>query len=234
MCIGKPPGMVVNRADTVEDGETLQDWTEQHFDVGAYSNTPLQDFISRSGIAHRLDKETSGVMVIGKTPESLAELMRQFKERETQKTYWALTHGVIEPGNGTVHLPLGRNPFNRHKFQIDVFGKVATTRYEVQESFMVDSNDYQDGFTLVHLFPKTGRTHQIRVHMAHLGYPLVGDEVYGGRKRADRDRAWCVRHFLHAAQLTFTHPITHESMSVTAPLPADLQAAIEWVKEHHV
>jgi 23S rRNA pseudouridine1911/1915/1917 synthase len=156
--------------------------------------------------------------------------MRQFKERETQKEYAALVHGLIEPDEGIIHLPLGRNPFNRHKFQVDVFGKIATTHYKVREKFSVHDDDYQDGFTLVELHPKTGRTHQIRVHMAHLGYPLVGDEVYGGRKRADRDRVWCARHFLHAKAIAFSHPITHEQVTFEAPLPDDLEAALSWIK----
>ncbi len=216
----------------------MQDWTESEYKVRSIkyedSDPVLRTtYYERSGIAHRLDKETSGVMLIGKTPEVLAELMRQFKARETHKTYVALTHGLIEPKTGIVNLPTGRSPFNRHKFRVDVFGKSAVTAYEVVELF-TGTGDYQDGFTLVELQPKTGRTHQIRVHMAHLGYPLVGDEVYGGRKRSDRDRAWCPRHFLHAARLQFTHPATHQTLQVEAPLPTDLRTALDWVRTHHV
>lgn len=226
LVICKPPGMVVNRADTVEEGETLQDWVESH--VGAISQSPVQIFRDRSGIAHRLDKETSGVMVIGKTSESLAELMRQFKERETEKEYLALVHGKMSPSETIVNLPIKRSVENRHKFRVDVFGKSAVTGYKVEQIFD-GIDDYQDGFTLVRLFPKTGRTHQIRVHMAHLGYSLVGDELYGGRKRSDRDRDWCPRHFLHAATLRINHPYTNERVQFDATLPNDLQKALDHV-----
>jgi len=237
LVIGKPAGMVVNRADTTEVGKTLQDWVES-YTPGVFrpsgTFTPGVDieetFRQRSGIAHRLDKETSGAMLIGKTPVALAELMRQFKARETKKEYIALAHGIIEPKENTINLPIGRNQYNRHKFQVDVFGKNAITRYLVEKSFM-GVEGYQDGFTLVHCFPKTGRTHQIRVHMAQIGNPLVGDELYGGRKRVEHDRVWCVRHFLHAAKLTFTHPITSLSMTLEAALPEDLVAALEWLKQ---
>ncbi len=236
LVIGKPAGMVVNRADTTEVGETLQDWVESRGqglgDRGQGTEEEKKTFVDRSGIAHRLDKETSGVMLIGKTPESLAELMRQFKARETHKEYIALTHGMIEPKENTINLPIGRNQFNRHKFQIDVFGKNAITRYLVEKQYE-GIEGYQDGFSLVRCFPKTGRTHQIRVHMAQIGNPLVGDEVYGGRKRVERDRLWCLRHFLHAAKITFTHPATFASVTLEAALPEDLVAALEWLEQHH-
>ncbi len=236
LVIGKPAGMVVNRADTTEVGKTLQDWVEQRKqwmgDRVQGTEEEQKTFIDRSGIAHRLDKETSGAMLIGKTPASLAELMRQFKARETVKEYIALTHGMIDPKENSINLPIGRNTFNRHKFQIDVFGKSALTRYQVEKYFVGDA-EYQDGFTLVHCFPKTGRTHQIRVHMAQIGNPLVGDELYGGRKRVERDRTWCSRHFLHAAKLTFYHPVTGEQMTCAATLPDDLVAALNWLENRH-
>lgn len=250
LVVSKPAGMVVNRADTTEIGETLQDWVESRTDYrlwrvedGKSNNdsiiqNPTSIFLSRSGIAHRLDKETSGVMLIGKTPEALAEFMRQFKERETHKEYLALVHGLVEPKETTINLPIKRSIENRHKFHIDVDGKPAVTRYLVEKLFPYselrlttdESRNYQDGFSLVRLFPKTGRTHQIRVHMTHIGYPLVGDELYGGRKRVERDRVWCPRHFLHAAAIEFKHPVSGEVMKVEAPLPEDLQLALKAIK----
>lgn len=222
LVVMKPAGLVVNRADSVAE-ETLQDWIENNIRITKYEarSTTEEDkiFQQRSGIAHRLDKETSGVMVIGKTPESLANLMAQFKARETKKEYLALVHGRVEPKENIINLPLGRSLFNRHKFRVDLWGKSALTGYRVEQYF--------PDYSLVRLFPKTGRTHQIRVHMAHIGYPLVGDEVYCGRKRADKDRLWCTRHFLHAAKLELTHPQTHQIVQFEAPLPHDLQEALD-------
>lgn len=236
LAIAKPAGMVVNRADTVETGTTLQDWVENNFQlpISNYQHSDREEdkiFVSRSGICHRLDKETSGVMIIAKTPESLTELLRQFRERETKKEYVALVHGILEPATGDIQLPLGRSPYNRHKFRVDVFGKTSLTHYQVERVWHSDVTDewYADGFCQVRLHPKTGRTHQIRVHLTHLGHPLVGDELYGGRKRSDRDRGWCPRHFLHAASLTITHPTLTQSLKVEASLPPDLRGAIEWM-----
>lgn len=246
--ISKPAGMVVNRADTTETGETLQDWVESKYEVQSTKYEELDPvlrttYYARSGIAHRLDKETSGVMLLGKTPEALAELMRQFKARETHKEYRALVHGIVEPQENIINLPIKRSVENRHKFKVDVDGKPAITRYSVEQKYDMNTSEprtsnlvpqtyYQDGFTLLRLFPKTGRTHQIRVHMTHIGHPLVGDELYGGRKRVDRDREWCPRHFLHAASIEFTHPITPQIMKIEAPLPDDLQQALQFLSGH--
>jgi len=237
LVISKPPGLVVNRSDTAEAGSTLQDWTEKQsinfqFPI---SNDIEKAFMMRSGIAHRLDKETSGIMLIAKDPKSLAELMRQFKERLTKKEYIALVHGRVEPSENTINLPIGRNPINRHRFQIDVFGKPAVTAYKIisKYQFPISSqteNLYQDGFSLMRLIPKTGRTHQIRVHMSHIGHPLVGDELYGGRKRTQRDREWCPRHFLHAASIEFNHPKTRVRMKIESPLGDDLKEALGYIK----
>lgn len=236
LAIAKPAGMVVNRADTVEKGKTLQDWVEGRVEwtgdrVQGATEEQKKTFLDRSGIAHRLDKETSGVMIIGKTPESLTDLMRQFRERTTQKEYLSLVHGNMDPASGDIQLPLGRSPYNRHKFRVDVFGKTSLTHYQVEHVWNARADDawYADGFSLVRMGPKTGRTHQIRVHLTHLGHPLVGDELYGGRKRAERDRTWCPRHFLHAASLTVIHPIYEQPLRVEASLPTELREAVRWI-----
>lgn len=229
LVINKPPGLVVNRADSVNE-PTLQDWTEHYLHINPklkFQSSNEEVFLQRSGIAHRLDKETSGAMLIGKTPESLASLMAQFKARETKKEYLALVHGVLQPTENLINLPMARSVYNRQKFQVEVFGKIATTGYKVERTF--ENAQYQDGFSLVRLFPKTGRTHQIRVHMAHIGHPLVGDEVYGGRKRSIEDRSWCPRHFLHAAKIgCFTMDKTW--VEFEAPLTDDLVKALAHVQ----
>jgi 23S rRNA pseudouridine1911/1915/1917 synthase len=215
LVIIKPAGLVVNRADTVAE-DTLQDWAENRLEI-----VDDEVFRQRSGIAHRLDKETSGVMVIGKNPTTLRHLMDQFKNRETSKEYLALVHGLVEPNEGIINLPLARSVYNRHRFKVDVFGKSAVTEYRVEKNM--------EGYALVRLLPKTGRTHQIRVHMAHIGHPLVGDEVYGGRKRSVRDRQWCPRHFLHATVLELTHPVTGKRVRFEADLADDLKEALNAV-----
>jgi 23S rRNA pseudouridine1911/1915/1917 synthase len=215
----KPAGVVVNRAESVE-GKTLQDWIEQQYPA-LFSDVDDEVFLTRSGIAHRLDKETSGVMIMGKHPEALQALMSQFKERTTSKEYVALVHGGLQPETGTINLPLGRSVYNRHRFCVDVFGKASVTGYKVEQ--------YIGDYSLVRLYPKTGRTHQIRVHMAHIGHPLVADEVYGGRKRSVRDRLWCPRHFLHAAVLEIMHPVSGEQLRFEAALPDDLKGALDAV-----
>jgi 23S rRNA pseudouridine1911/1915/1917 synthase len=128
----------------------------------------------------------------------------------------------VDPASGIINLPIGRSVYNRHKFHIDVFGKPAITEYHVEKYFA--------NHTLVRLYPKTGRTHQIRVHMAQISHPLVGDEVYGGRKRVKKDREWCPRHFLHAAKIGFWYPdLSKQWMEFEAPLSNDLSKVLTYV-----
>lgn len=219
LVINKPADLVVNRAESVKFA-TLQDWIE---DQAWYVHHDDENYRSRSGLVHRLDKETSGALLIAKTPESLGELQRQFHDREVKKTYLALVHGDIEVDSATVVLPIGRSMVQRGRFVVDPHGRPSETTYEV-------IGRYKDGinlFSLARLYPKTGRTHQIRVHMKHIGHPLVADPLYLGKHRTQQDRAWCPRQFLHAEQLHFTDPDKHEKVSVSAPLRADLQAVLD-------
>lgn len=213
LVINKPAGMVANRAESVKT-ETVQDWVEG---VVPLPKNVDEIFKSRSGLAHRLDKDTSGVMLIAKTPEALMELMRQFKDREVEKTYLALVHGKLDPKEGNITLPLGRMQGGRHKFGVDLSGKVSKTSYKVKKHYQ--------GYSLVELYPKTGRTHQIRVVLKHLGHPIVGDTKYVGRKRAKTDSLWCKRQFLHAAKITFAHPKTKKRVTFEAELAEDLKTA---------
>jgi 23S rRNA pseudouridine1911/1915/1917 synthase len=217
---------VVNRADSVKV-ETLQDWLDQRLEVAAMPISAEYRLLrSRSGLAHRLDKETSGCLLVGKTPDSLRHLLAQFKQREIGKEYLALVHGRLEPDGGIIRLPIGRDSYNRHKWRVDPEGKQAQTTWQTEAFFQGESGMY----TLVRLFPQTGRTHQIRVHMSHLGHPLVSDERYLNKKRYKADQKLLKRHFLHAAKLTFNHPKTGKSLTVQSPIPDDLRQTLEQLK----
>lgn len=235
--INKPSGMVVNRATTVV-GETVQDWVEKHYPLPhfageapvtsinsdkSYSIT-FDDFIARSGVVHRLDKETSGCLVIARTFEAFISLLEAFKERTVKKSYIALAHGKIEPKTGSIDAPVGRLPWNRERFGVDVSGKEARTDYVVAKYYQTKDGEI---LTLVELYPTTGRTHQIRVHLKYINHPIVGDYLYGGRKQSRRDRLYCPRVFLHAASISIPHPITHTVISVQAPLPPELEKIVE-------
>ncbi len=217
--IDKPSGVVVNRAETVKT-ETVQDWMDTRYKIQdlRFMSEEGTYFQERSGLVHRLDKETSGVMILSKTPQAFVELLRQFKEREVTKTYLALTHGVWKAPAGEITLPLGRMHHNRTRYGVREDGRESTTAYTVQEFWKtwqfprelhVDDRGY-GGFSLVTFRPKTGRTHQIRVHAQHVGHPLVGDNLYAGRKRSREDRKWATRVMLSAQSLELVHPVTHE------------------------
>ncbi|HZZ98992.1 MAG TPA: RluA family pseudouridine synthase [Candidatus Saccharimonadia bacterium] len=240
--IDKPAGIVVNRAESVKES-TLQDWAEVQpwFWKGSMDEGVdladadlIQIYRERSGMAHRLDKDTSGTMIFAKNPTALAELMRQFREREIEKTYIALVHGKFGSPNGTIRLPLGRSQNDRERFTVDPDGKMSETQYEVVEFYPTapkwlggkKTKSYQ-GFSLVRLHPKTGRTHQIRVHMGYLKHPLVGDLRYVGRKRSKVDGDWVPRQFLHAEKVSFINPKSKERIQVLSPLAPDLQKVLD-------
>ncbi len=224
LVLDKPAGMIVNKADTTKGERTLQDWLERKFQI---SNFKFQidkesDFYKRAGIVHRLDKETSGVLLVAKTPEAFVQLQRQFKERIVKKTYLALAHGKIEPEEGEINVPVGRLPWNRMRFGVVAGGRDSITKYKVIKNYTLDANPY----TLVELYPKTGRTHQIRVHLKHIGHPIFGDSLYAGRKTSRDDRKLLPRVFLHAAKISFLHPKTGKQVSFESPLPKELSTVI--------
>lgn len=226
--IDKPSGVICNRADTVKV-ETLQDWMADKYQIPIYNsqtnsnNQILNDedyFQQRGGLVHRLDKETSGAMILAKTVEAFVELLRQFREREVVKTYRALTHGIWAAREGIIELPIGRRSDNRQRMGVREDGRESVTAYKVLKEYRgfsfpralrVDDRGYS-GFSHVEFMPKTGRMHQIRVHAKHMGHPLVGDEQYAGRKRSREDRKWAPRVMLQAASLELTHPIKKERM----------------------
>lgn len=224
--LNKPSGMIVNKADTTKGEETLQDWLESNSKLKT-ENIELDeelDFYKRAGIVHRLDKETSGIILVAKTPKSFIELQRQFKERIVKKTYIALAHGKVFPDEGTINVPVGRLPWNRMQFGVVAGGRESLTRYRVLKNFTLNALP----FTLLELYPETGRTHQIRVHLKHIGHPIFSDPLYGGRKQARVDRKTLSRVFLHAAKISFLHPSTHQDVSFESLLSEELQKVLDF------
>ncbi|MGB9707112.1 MAG: RluA family pseudouridine synthase [Microgenomates group bacterium] len=227
LVLDKPAGLVINRAQTTKE-PTLQDWLEDKFEIRDSKFEIPADFVRRAGIVHRLDKETSGVLLVAKTAEAFADLQRQFKERKVEKRYLALVHGKVEPSEGIIKAPISRSPFDRKKFGIFLGGREAETRYKTISNFKCQMSNEE--FTLLELEPKTGRTHQVRVHLKYIGHPVVGDEFYAGRKTARADRRWCPRQFLHAWKISFCHPKTGDLVEFCSPLPKDLEDVLKYLK----
>ena len=224
LAINKPVGVVVNRAESVK-GETIQDWMEQHYPIFSHvSDESVEQaaFVDRSGVVHRIDKETTGILLIAKTIESFIELQRQFKERVIQKTYLAIIHGELVPKEGEVRAPVGRLPWNRERFGIVPGGKESVTKYTAIKTIEKDG----EKLTLVSVHPETGRTHQIRVHMKYINHPLLGDYLYAGRKTSRDDREWATRVMLHAWKIIIQHPTTGETLAIEAPIPDDMNRII--------
>jgi len=218
LVVGKPSGWITNEASTTKDQPVLQTWVSKNF---KFSTAKSKEF--RSGIVHRLDKETSGILILAKDKESFEALQKQFKDRSIKKEYLALVHGKLEPEKGRVDVPVGRLSWNRERFGVLPGGRTAQTDYVVEKHFQKGNEKY----SLVRLNPETGRTHQIRIHLKHLGYPIVADIFYAGRKRARDDRLWCPRMFLHAQGIKFSHPQSNKNLEFTAKLPPDLQKALD-------
>lgn len=223
LVINKPWGITVNRSDTTSAEETLQDLAEKSGKIE--ENTGDEEFDSRGGIVHRLDKETSGVMLLAKNPASFHELQRQFKERIIEKSYVALAHGQLSPRSGEISAPVGRLPWNRKRFGVLAGGREAMTHYEVIREYEFPGTG--EKLSLVRLMPKTGRTHQIRVHLKYINHPIFADPLYSGRKTAREDRRELSRVFLHAEKITFQHPKSGEKMTFEAPLPPELSNLLE-------
>ena len=203
--IEKPAGLVVHSAPS-HKGETLVDLLEGIAGGGEGA---------RPGIVHRLDKDTSGLMLVARNEEAHRELSRMVKAREVVREYTALVEGHLGSRTGTIDAPLGRHRRQRTKRAVKGAGSSeARTHFEVIEALPAD--------TLVHARLDTGRTHQIRVHFAAIGHPIAGDPEYGSRGRHGLNRQ-----FLHASRLSFAHPRTGEKMAFTSELPEDLRAALE-------
>ncbi len=205
LVLDKPSGM---------DVEALQAWVSENFD---FPLAKIRDEF-RNGLVHRLDKPTSGVILFAKDKESFNALQKQFADRTIQKEYIALVHGKVKYSKGTINAPVGRLPWNRMRFGVFKKGRPAVTKYEVEKYYEKDGSH----FTLLKLIPKTGRTHQLRVHLKHLGHSVVGDHLYAGRKTFKLDLKNWPHLWLHAKSIDFSHPATKEEMHVEASLPEDL------------
>ncbi len=204
--INKPRGMVVHPAAGNSQGTLVNALLNHCGDLSGINGEV------RPGIVHRLDKDTSGVMVAAKSDEAHIKLAHQIKERTASRKYLAIVHGNVKEEQGVIHAPIGRHPSDRKKMAV-VFSnsKDAITNFEVIERF--------GQYTLVACKLLTGRTHQIRVHMSYIGHPVVGDPKYGISKQPFSIKGQA----LHSAQLQFVHPVTNQEMKFSAPLPDDMQ-----------
>jgi 23S rRNA pseudouridine1911/1915/1917 synthase len=209
LVINKPVGLVVHPGNGNPRGTLLNallHWVPQVAEL------------PRAGIVHRLDKDTSGLLVVAKTLMSHTDLVRQLQARTVKREYLALVYGEVDRA-GTVNAPLARDPHNRTKRTVHNLGKEAVTHYEVVERF--------PGLTLLRCKLETGRTHQIRVHMQHIGHPLVGEQVYSASRRSSRLKLPFPRQALHAERLGLIHPVTREFMQWECPLPPDFASLLQ-------
>jgi 23S rRNA pseudouridine1911/1915/1917 synthase len=229
--VNKQPGLVVHPAPGHFSGTLVNGLLYHCADLGGIGGE------LRPGIVHRLDKDTSGTLVVAKNDAAHTHLSRQFKSRQVQKAYLALVHGNMKSATGSVKLPVGRHPVDRKRMStVSARGRSAQTDWTVKEQF--------HGFTLLELNLKTGRTHQIRVHCAAIKHPIVGDKVYrprklektiaGGHQRSDKILQALKsvnRQMLHAWRLSFRHPYTGEVVSFESPLPEDMVQIVKKIRD---
>lgn len=229
LVINKPAGVVVNKSDSARE-TTVQDWMEERLKkegkVVSGESEIEKEFTSRGGVVHRLDKDTSGLLLLAKNPNSFEKLKNQFKERTVHKKYLTLVHGEMKPAEGEINAPIERSPFNRMHFGVFPGGREAQTTYRKVADYELISGKIKEAFSLLEVEPKTGRTHQIRVHMKYVNHPVVADPIYGGRKNLQQDLEFCPRLFLHAYEIAFLHPDTGEKLDFKVELPQELQAVI--------
>ncbi len=223
--IDKPPGMVVHPAAGNPSGTLVNALLYHCKDLGGING------VLRPGIVHRLDKGTSGVMVVAKDDEAYHQLIKQFKNRTVEKIYLAIAWGPFAEEEGLIDSPIGRHPSERKRMSTRTKkARAAVTGWKVMERF--------NGFTLLEIHPRTGRTHQIRVHLSSMGHPLLGDSIYGrkGRDGSIRDPVLkeCLkkigRQALHAHRLGFHHPRTSENVQFISPIPQDMKEVLECLR----
>ncbi|MGR9099891.1 MAG: 23S rRNA pseudouridine(1911/1915/1917) synthase RluD [Gammaproteobacteria bacterium] len=222
LIVNKPAGLVVHPAAGNWDGTLLN---------ALLHHDPVLNTLPRGGIVHRIDKDTSGLLMIAKTLQAHKRLVEQLQAREIRREYLAVIQGRMTAG-GKVDEPIGRHPIDRKRYAVRENGKAAVTHYRIVERF----SDY----TLIQAKLETGRTHQIRVHMAHIHYPLLGDPVYGGRfkmprgcgERLEKELRSFRRQALHAAKLGLAHPVTGEYCEWSVDMPEDMRRLLEALREN--
>lgn len=218
LLINKPAGMVVHPAPGHYEGTLVNALLAR--DPKIFRSTAGEE---RPGIVHRLDKDTSGLLVVAKTEQAHQALARQFKAHTIHRIYLAVVLGVLRPAKGRIELAIGRDRWERKKISMRTTRpKEAVTEYRVIERFQAAS--------LLEIKPLTGRTHQIRVHLASIKHPMLGDAVYGSRKATRLGNLLISRQMLHARILGFIHPATRQLMEFSAPLPADMETVLETLR----
>lgn len=220
LVVDKPAGMVVHPAPG-HSGGTLVNALLAHCPELAAGED------DRPGIVHRLDRDTSGLILVAKNEKARRALQRQFKERQVHKAYLALLDGHLHPAWGRIEAAVGRDPHHRQRMSVQTGGREAITEYHVLEQFAHRVGPAAGDYTLVEAEPLTGRTHQIRVHLASIGHPVVGDGVYGRR----RTSLPVSRQFLHARRLGFKHPTTGQRLELEAPLPEELATVLDLLRQ---
>lgn len=217
LVVNKPKGMVVHPANGNLDGTLVNA-------VMAICKDSLSGIGGeiRPGIVHRLDKDTSGAILVAKNDKAHIVLSEQLKNHEVKKTYLALVRGIVKENEATINMPIARSTKDRKKMAVDKKGKEAITHFKVL-------GRYKGKYTLLEINIETGRTHQIRVHLSHIGFPIIGDEVYSNGKNEWGIKGQC----LHAWKIEFKHPITKEPMKLEAKIPTYFQEMINQLKEEN-
>lgn len=211
--LNKEQGMVVHPAPGHKSGTLVNALLYQIDDLSGINGE------IRPGIVHRLDKDTSGIMVVAKNDEAHVALSEQLADRSMERTYWALVHGIMPHNQGTIDAPIGRDPRNRQRNAVVTEGKEAVSHFKLLEKF--------EEYSLLEVQLESGRTHQIRVHLNYIDFPVAGDELYGPRKTLEGKGQ-----FLHARRIGFIHPRTGEKMVFEAELPRIFEEELEFLREH--
>lgn len=214
LVIDKPAGLLCHPAGARGRGESIVDLLAHKLSQQGWPDD------LRPGLVHRLDKDTSGLLIFTKNPDSHARIAKQFQSRQVKKTYLALAGGIIEANSGSLEGKLARNPLRRNQFSVSSEGRYSLTHFNVIERL-------HKGATLVELNPVTGRTHQLRVQLSAYGHPIVGDALYGGRTLCG---GAIKRQMLHAHKIGFFHPESNEKLFFESPLPPDFQAALKLLR----
>jgi 23S rRNA pseudouridine1911/1915/1917 synthase len=215
LVVDKPAGMVVHPSPGHAGGTLVNALLSYAPELAATDH-------QRPGIVHRLDRDTSGLILVARSEKVQRALQRQFKERQVAKAYLSLLHGHLQPAWGRIEAPIGRDPHHRQRMAVLPGGREAVTEYHVREQFAHEMGPAAGRYSLVEAQPHTGRTHQIRVHFASIDHPVVADPVYGRRRHS----LPLDRQFLHAWRLRFRHPVTRKKLELEAPLPHDLEQVL--------